>query len=148
VRPYYREQVTGELRKNKDVQTGIRFTLLDMLYDGKITIPEFRAYCIENGLDYNNVEHCCGCAGCYEKQECSPYPDDENDETNYQCQIRDSVFCNICGQKGKIGYPLTDDNNKEIMVFWACDKHADDKKLERELKKGTPIEKIFKKWNK
>jgi hypothetical protein len=138
-----RREMQKSLREKEDVQTGIRITLLDMLYDRKITIEEFKDYCTNNGLDYNEIEHCCGCAGCYDPEEGSPCPDFEYEN----CKIRKFKLCNICGLKASMGYLLTDENNKEVLTFWTCKKHSNDPKLEYALSKGTSIESIIKEWN-
>ena len=126
-----------------DIDTGKRKMLLIILYDKKITIPEFKEYCDENGLDYNNIEHCCGCAGCYDPQDLDSCPNSEY----YDCKIVDPKFCNICGHKAEVGYPLEDENDKVVYTFWTCLIHSQDKKLENELRKGTPVERIVAKWN-
>jgi hypothetical protein len=133
-----------DLRKNPDVQTGIRLALLDMLYDKKITIPEFKEYCSKNGIDYEQVEHCCGCAGCVDVEEGSLCPDFENEK----CKIIEPKYCHICGKKAEMGYPLTDKDNRIVEMFWACHDHSGDKKLESQLRKGISTERIIKMWNK
>lgn len=141
MRPHYRaEDPARDLRKKPDVQTGIRLTLLDLLYDEKITIPEFQAYFIENGMDYNKVEHCCGCAGCYEPEPNSPCPDFESYPP--RCRIRDPMYCNICGIYANISYTTKNGN-----VFIVCDVHDTDE-IERDVRKGIKFENIVKKWNK
>jgi hypothetical protein len=143
MRPYYRDfDIAKDLKKKPDVQTGMRLILLDMLYDEKITIKEFKAYCVENGVDYNAVEHCCGCVGCYEPEPNSPCPDFESYPP--RCQIRDPTYCKICGIYASIGYL---DNEDDKNPFWVCDVHDTDE-IERDVRKGISFEKIIKKWNK
>src|SRR5687768_13113169 len=125
-----------DIRKNPDVQTGIRIILRDLLYDKIIDIDQFKDYCTQNGIDYEQVEHCCGCAGCYDLEDGSTCPDFECSN----CKIVEPKFCNICGEKAEIGYPMTDENDLEVFTFWTCEKHGYDKKLEKELRKGTSTE--------
>ncbi len=47
--------------------------LLKLLYLDEISIKEFKKMFTEAGMDYNQVEHCCGCAGCY-KSKSHTYP--------------------------------------------------------------------------
>ncbi len=134
-----------DLRENPDVKTGIRLTLVEMLYDRKISISEFKEYCTKNGIDYESVEHCCGCAGCYDPTEsgiCTDY-----DYDHLPCKIIEPKYCNICGQGADIGFPFVDKNGKVVFTFWTCPTHASDKELEDELNKGTSVEWIVKKWN-
>jgi hypothetical protein len=138
-----RRDMQKDLREKEDVRTGMRLLLVDLLYDKIISIEQFKDYCTENGIDYEAVEHCCGCAGCYDPEEGSSCPDFEGSE----CKIVEPKYCALCGQKAEIGYPMTDDD-KDVFTFWVCDKHAGNKKLEKDLRKGTPVDFIIKKWNK
>ena len=40
--------------------------LLKLLYLDEISIKEFKEMVTDAGMDYNLIEHCYGCAGCYE----------------------------------------------------------------------------------
>jgi hypothetical protein len=116
--------------------------LLKLLYLGDITIEQFKKEFTKAGMDYNIVEHCCGCAGCYddtseEEVETHSCPDfNESGGGEHECKIRDPVYCNICGQKAEIGYPMTDDNGKEVFTFWTCEKHTNNPKIENALRRG------------
>jgi len=64
-----------------------------------------------------------------------------------QVALRDSP-CTICGTKPSTEYyPLTDELGNHVKTFWTCEKHSNDPQIEKELKKGTPIKRIVKKWN-
>ena len=130
---------------------GKRVILRMMLYDRKITIPEFKEYCEINYIDYNNFEHCCACAGCYEPDEHDPEGSqcpDYDVENKPPCQIMDPNFCAICGKPATIGYPLEDKDDKVVEMFWTCEDHECNPKIEKDLRKGVPTYKIVQKWNK
>lgn len=78
--------------------------LLKLLYLDEISIEEFKEMFTDAGMDYNQVEHCCGCAGCY-KRKSHTCPDfDIEDLDRPDCKIRDPIyFCDICGKPAKYG---------------------------------------------
>lgn len=133
----WRKKRVHDPRKIKNVQLGMKFILVDMLYDEKISIPEFKNYCLDNGFDYEEVEHCCDCAGCYGYESNDQY-----------CKIVDPKFCHICGKRAGAGYPLTNGKGKKVVTFWACEEHIGNETLEAQLRRGTTISTIIKKWNK
>ena len=114
--------------------------LLKMLYMDKISIGQFKERLKAAGMDYNKVEHCCGCAGCYRSRthKCPDFGSEGHD-----CKLIDPKYCEICKQKAEIGYPMTDKNDKIVYMFWACEKHANDPKLEDMLRKGDSYDDIL-----
>jgi hypothetical protein len=74
-----------------------------LLYLKRISIKEFKEMFTKVGMDYNQVEHCGGCAGCYddekEKELGNGYygythacPDfHHEDDGGYKCKINDCI---------------------------------------------------------
>lgn len=125
--------------KIRDIQTGKRLMLLKMLYIRALTIEQFKEQCIEEGIDYETIEHCCVCAGC----SC-------DFENTGNCKLVEPKSCRICGTKAVSGYILTDEDDEDVDTFWVCDKHDRDPEIEKTLKHGvnpTKLSTIVKKKN-
>ena len=65
------------------------FRLLKLLYMNKISIGQFKEGFKAAGMDYNKVEHCCGCAGCYKSRthQCPDF----NYEGEHDCKLTDGL---------------------------------------------------------
>jgi hypothetical protein len=78
--------------------------LLKLLYLDEISIEEFKEMFTDAGMDYNQVKHCCGCAGCYESKTHTCPDFDIEDLDRPDCKIFDPMyFCDICGRPAKYG---------------------------------------------
>jgi hypothetical protein len=108
--------------------------LLKLLYLDEISIEEFKKMFTDAGMDYNKVEHCCGCAGCYKrKSHTCPDFDIEDLVDRPDCKIFDPIyFCDICGKPAKYGDISTPDEivtgilneaKKGKSYDWLCKKH-------------------------
>jgi hypothetical protein len=121
-----------------------------LLYLKRISIKEFKEMFTEAGMDCNQVEHCCGCAGCY-KSKTHTCPDFDADPATFpggdrpDCKILDpTYFCDICGKPAKYGDISTPDEidtgilneaKKGKSYDWLCKKHFEmrEKQLQFEL---------------
>jgi hypothetical protein len=115
--------------------------LLKLLYLKKISIEEFKELFTKAGMDYNQVEHCGGCSGCYNEKEIDlgnchygyshacPDFNHENDG-GHKCKIHDCIstwFCCVCGigncemndGEGLYGFPVSD-REEDLM---SCERH-------------------------
>jgi hypothetical protein len=121
--------------------------LLKLLYLHQISIEEFKAMFTAAGMDYNYVEHCCGCAGCYESEshKCPDFgmseEEDEDSTTNtnnHVCKICDPIYCYICGESAEYeGFLNKDekicmDDEPYVSTIWLCKNHFEisEKQLE------------------
>jgi hypothetical protein len=124
--------------------------LLKLLYLDEISIKEFKEMFTEAGMDYNQVEHCCGCAGCYESKThtCPDFDmiDDDLEENRPDCKIADPIYCNICNnnkERGKYGVFLNKDGKRcvddepSVSAIWLCEKHFEISEKQLESDDGT-----------
>lgn len=112
--------------------------LVKLLYLKKISIEEFKEMFTKAGMDYNFLEHCGGCAGCYDEKETelgdgyysySHRCPDFNHEGG-SCKISDLfVYCCVCGISNHEAKELWGFTTSDGDDFEFCERHFDHPKM-------------------